>query len=130
MASDKAPSPVPASVQKEIRSKLGALGIKLTIAAESLQGETDPTRAQELRDQIAMMKAEAKTVVEKYRWAKTTHGEDAVPATTSELDGMLVFGGLDFDDASQIVPTPAGETPITLGESPPRLARRRRRLAG
>ncbi len=122
MDNDKTPQKIPATLQKEIRSKLAALGIKLTIAAEELQTETDEARARELREQIVALKAEAKTVIDKYRWAKSTYSEDpsalgAKAVTADALDGMLVFGDIGLDDPSAgLASVPADVGPVEQRE--------------
>ena len=51
MDTDNTTGKLPTPLQKEIRSKLAAIGIKVTIAVEQMQAETDPARAAELREQ-------------------------------------------------------------------------------
>jgi hypothetical protein len=92
---------IPESVKGEIRAKLASLGIKLTIAGDQLKQETDPQRARELRDQMAALKEEARILVERYKWAKGTFGQDPAEQAAvaagggSSLDDVLVFAELD-----------------------------------
>ncbi len=100
MEPDSASGKIPATVQREIRSKLASLGIKLTIVAEELKQETDPERARDLRDQVVALKAEAKAVMDKYKWAKNLYNQDLVAeaeasSSAAALDDVLVFGDLD-----------------------------------
>jgi hypothetical protein len=108
MESENLSAKFPPNVQKEIRSKLGAIGIKVTIAAERLQAETDAARAAQLREEIAALKAEAKSVVDLYRSGKSIPAEApraGAPSAADSNDGIVVFGDLVAPAAS--APPPA-----------------------
>lgn len=119
MESNASHSGIPAGLQREIRAKLASLGIKLTIAGDQLRQETDAERVRELREQIDGLKAEARAVVDKYKWAKSLYGDEfgggesggaASDGSGAGDDDLLIFGDVDLA-------APAAEDYVTPVES-------------